>query len=194
MARAKNTNAIAPERATELVGGVESRAIVVVPYRPEWRDTFRRHARRIAAALGGAALRVEHIGSTTVPGLAAKPIVDMLLVVVDSADEDGYAPAMRQCGYELRVREPDFEEHRMFRTPARDVHVHVLFDGSREIERYLRFRDALLRDAGLRLRYQELKRTLPRRDWPDMDSYAAAKTEFIEKSIRDSAPEKSAPE
>ena len=189
MTQAKNTHSIAPARAVELIGGAERRAIVVVPYRREWRGTFRRHARRIAAALGEAALKVEHIGSTAVPGLAAKPVVDMLLVVADSADEDAYAPAMRHCGYELRVREPDFEEHRMFRTPERDVHVHVLSDGSREIERYLRFRDALLRNPSLRLRYQALKQSLACRDWPDMDSCAAAKTEFIEKSIRDCAPE-----
>lgn len=169
-----------PARAAERIGGVERRAIVVVSYRHEWRGRFRQHARRIAAALGDAALRVEHIGSTAVRGFAAKPIVDMLLVVADSSNEDAYAPAMRQCGCELRVREPDFEEHRMFRTPERDVHVHVLSDGSREIERYLRFRDALRRDAGLRLRDGTLKQALACRDWPDMDSYAAAKTEFIE--------------
>ena len=178
-----------PTRAAELIGGLERRAIVVVPHRPEWRGTFRHHARCMAAALGKAALRVEHIGSTAVPGLAAKPIVDILHVVADSADEDAYASAMRQCGYELRVREPDFEEHRMFRTPERDVHVHVLSEGSREIERYLRFRDALVRQPSLRLRYQALKQALACRDWPDMDSYAAAKTEFIERCIRDCEPE-----
>ena len=178
-----------PTRAAERVGGVERRAIVLVPYRPEWRGRFRQHARRIAAALGDAALRVEHIGSTAVPGLAAKPIVDMLLVVADSSNEDAYAPAMRQCSYELRVREPDFEERRMFRTQERDVHVHVLSGGSREIERYLRFRDALRRAPGLRLRYGTLKQALACRDWPDMDAYAAAKTEFIERWIRDCAAE-----
>ena len=133
----------APARETGLIGGVEERAIVVVPYRQEWPATFARHRERIAAALGAAALGIDHIGSTAVPGLAAKPIVDMLVVVPDSADEDAYLPAMERAGYALRVREPGFEEHRMFRTPERDVHVHVLSAGSREIERYLRFRDAL---------------------------------------------------
>jgi GrpB-like predicted nucleotidyltransferase (UPF0157 family) len=75
--------------------------------------------------VGEAALSVEHIGSTSVPGLAAKPIVDILLVVGDSRDEGSYLPAMEGAGYVLRVREPGFDEHRMFRTPAKDVHVHV---------------------------------------------------------------------
>ena len=163
-----------------IVGGAERRAIVVVPYRPEWRNKFARHGERIVGALGEAALRVEHIGSTAVPGLEAKPIVDVLLVVSDSSDEAAYGPAMCQCGYELRVRESDFEEHRMFRTPERDVHVHVLSEGSREIQRYLRFRDALRRDAGLRRRYEALKQSLASRNWPDMDSYAAEKGAFIE--------------
>ena len=131
------------EGETELIGGIEQRAIVVVPYRQDWPETYRHHAERIAAALGDVALRIEHIGSTAVPGLAAKPIVDMLVVVADSAHEDAYLPAMQRAGYELRVREPDFEEHRMLRTAERDVHVHVLSAGSPEVERYLRFRDAL---------------------------------------------------
>ena len=73
-----------------LLSGAETRAIVVVPYRSEWPVLFRRHAERIAAALGEVALRIEPIGSTTVPGLAAKPIIDMLVVVEDSAEEDAH--------------------------------------------------------------------------------------------------------
>ena len=132
-----------PTRETELIGGVEAPAVVVVPYRQECPETFDRHRARIAAALGTGAVGIDHIGSTAVPGLAAKPVVDILVVVADSADEGSYVPAMERTGYVLRVREPDFEEHRMFRTPERDVHVHVLSVGSPEIERYLRLRDAL---------------------------------------------------
>lgn len=168
-------------RETGLIGGVEKRAIVVVPYRPDWPETFRLHRERIAAALGARALGiVDHIGSTAVPGLAAKPIVDMLLVVADSADEDAWLPAMEGAGYVLRVREPEFEEHRMFRTPELDVHVHVLSDGSPEIERYLRFRDALRAAPHLRARYQTLKLTLAAQDWSDMTAYAQAKSDLVE--------------
>ena len=167
-----------------LIGGVEERTIILVPYRQEWAETFRLHRERVAAALGSGALGIDHIGSTAVPGLDAKPIVDMLVVVADSADEDSYLPTMEICGYALRVREPDFEEHRMFRTPERDVHVHVLSEGSPEIERYLRFRDALRATPFLRARYQELKRSLVAQGPQDMNAYARAKSEFIEAILR----------
>ena len=168
---------------TGLIGGVETRVIVVEPYRQEWPETFQRHAARIAAALGAGVLGIDHIGSTAVPGLAAKPIVDMLLVVADSADEGAYLPALERAGYALRVREPDFEEHRMVRTPERDVHVHVLSAGSPEIERYLRFRDALRATPFLRMRYQALKQALAAQDRHDMNAYAAAKSEMVEAVI-----------
>ena len=174
----------ASARQTGLIGGDEERAIVVVPYRQDWPETFRLHAERIAAALGDGALEIEHIGSTAVPGLAAKPIVDVLVVVRDSADEDSYLPAMERAGYGLRVREPDFEEHRMLRTAERDVHVHVLSAGSPEIGRYLRFRDALRATPFLRARYQALKQALAAQDMADMNAYAEAKSGMVEAIIQ----------
>ncbi|MCA9103186.1 MAG: GrpB family protein, partial [Planctomycetales bacterium] len=126
-----------------LIGGPEKREITIVGYDPAWPATFRRHAERVTRALGATALDIEHIGSTSVPDLAAKPIVDMLVVVPDAADEDAYRPQFEAAGYVLRVREPEFEQHRMFRTPERDVHVHVFSPGSREGARLLTFRDCL---------------------------------------------------
>lgn len=166
-----------------LISGVEERAIVVVPYRQEWPETFGLHRERIAAALGADALSIDHVGSTAVPGLDAKPIVDILVAVADSAAEETYVPALEQCGYVLRVREPEHEEHRMFRTPELDVHVHVFSKGSPEIERCLRFRDALLAAPFLRARYQELKRSLAAQDPQDMNAYARAKSKFVEAII-----------
>ncbi len=101
-----------------LIGGPEKRVIEIVPHSPDWSLQFQDHARRIKTALGEVALRIEHIGSTSVEDLAAKPIIDMLVVVADPSQEDLYLPAMLSAGYELRVREPDFDEHRMFRTPS----------------------------------------------------------------------------
>ena len=118
-----------------LIGGVEQRKVVIVEYDDSWPEKFRRHAGQVAAVLGSTALRIEHIGSTAVPGLAAKPIIDILIVVANSADEDSYLPEVLAAGYELRVREPDFHEHRMFRTAERDVHIHVLSLGCAEIDR-----------------------------------------------------------
>lgn len=184
MTEDKERAAEEPAPQTELIGGVEAVSIVVVPYRQEWPETFDRHRARIAAALGASAVGIDHIGSTAVPGLAAKPIVDILLVVADSADEDSYLPALESAGYELRVREPAFEEHRMLRTPERDVHVHVLSAGSPEIQRYLRLRDALRAAPFLRARYQALKHALAAQDWQDMNAYAQAKSGMIETIIQ----------
>lgn len=174
------------ESAKGLIGGVEKREIKLVDYDPDWPQKFERHAKIIADALGGSALRVEHIGSTSVPGLAAKPIIDILVVVPDSADESAYLSQMEAAGYVLRVREPDWHEHRMFRTPGRDVHVHVYSAGCPEIQRNLTFRDRLCRNPDDRSRYERTKRELAAKEWPDMDAYADAKTEVIE-SIIDAA-------
>jgi GrpB-like predicted nucleotidyltransferase (UPF0157 family) len=145
----------------------------------EWR-VIRSSDILVAGALGRAALRIEHIGSTSVPGLAAKPIIDILVVVADSADEAAYLPQLEAAGYALRVREPDWNEHRMFRTPERDVHVHIYSAGCPEIERNLTFRDRLRRNSDDRKRYHEMKRELAANDWFDMNAYAQAKTEVIE--------------
>ena len=88
--------------------------IRVVDDDPRWPELFAREADRVRAVLGQDALRIEHVGSTSVPGLAAKPIIDMLLAVADSADEAAYVPALEAAGYVLRIREPDWYEHRMF--------------------------------------------------------------------------------
>ena len=163
-----------------LIGGAEKRTIEIVDYDPRWPEQFQAHASTIALTLGAVALRMEHIGSTSVPGLAAKPIIDILVVVENSGDEGYYLPALEAAGYVLRVREPDFHEHRMLRTPARDVHIHVFSAGSTEIERYLTFRDRLRCNAVDRQRYETKKRALATQSWSDMDAYANAKTEVIE--------------
>jgi GrpB-like predicted nucleotidyltransferase (UPF0157 family) len=171
------------EEPSGLIGGIEKREIVIADYDASWPEKYRTHARRISETLGVAAVRIEHIGSTSVPGLAAKPIVDMLLVVADSANESCYLSKLAALGFELRVREPDFHEHRMFRTPERDVHVHVLSIGSTEVDRYLTFRDRLRGNPGDRRLYEAEKRRLAARPWPDMNAYADAKTECIERIL-----------
>jgi GrpB-like predicted nucleotidyltransferase (UPF0157 family) len=177
------------ERLREvIIGEIEPQSIVVADYDPAWPERFRREEARIRSSLGEAALSVEHIGSTSVPGLAAKPIVDILLVVEDSGDEPSYLPALEAAGYVLRVREPDFDEHRMFRTPEKDVHLHVFSAGSPEIERCLQLRDHLRENQEDRELYARTKRELASRDWPSMQHYAEAKTEVIEGIIARAAP------
>lgn len=115
--------------------------ITLVEYDPSWSDLFEQEANRIRSVLGNKALQIEHVGSTSVPGLCAKPIIDMLLVVKDSADELSYVPALESAGYILRIREPEWFEHRLFKGPDTDINLHVFSLGTSEIDRMLRFRD-----------------------------------------------------
>ena len=177
------SNRMAGDRDTALIGGREHRRIEIVDYDPAWVAKFEEHASAIRQALGPIATRIEHIGSTSVPELAAKPIGDILVVVPDPADEASYLPALEAAGYELRVREPDFHEHRMLRTTARDVHVHVYSPDSREVSRVLSFRDRLRSRPEHRRLYERTKRALAVLDWADMDEYAGAKTEVIEEIL-----------
>ena len=163
-----------------LVGDPEKVEILIVEYDPRWAQRFEAEKRTIKAALGERALTIEHIGSTSVVGLAAKPIIDVCLVVADSSDEASYIPDLESAGYALRVREPDWYEHRMLRTAAHDVHVHVYTVGCPEIARYLAFCDWLRTNDADRAWYASTKRELAQQDWPTMDHYADAKTEVIE--------------
>ncbi|WP_405164854.1 GrpB family protein [Nocardia sp. NBC_01499] len=161
---------------TELIGGVEKRDIRIVDYHPTWPERFAGERDRIAAALGATARRIDHIGSTSVPGLAAKPIIDIQVSVPDIEDETAYLEPLLAAGYRLRVREP---AHRMVRTPERDVHVHLCTVGSQWERSQLLFRDRLRHDPTDRTAYENLKRRLAQQDWPDMNAYADAKGPLI---------------
>ncbi len=160
----------------ELVGGIEKRPLVIVDHDPAWATAYAEHERRIRRALGPTALQVEHIGSTSVPGLGAKPIIDVLVVVEDITAEEDHVDPLLAAGYLLRVREPG---HRMVRTPARDAHVHLLQAGDPAADDYLLLRDHLRADPADRALYERTKRELVAVDWPDMNAYAEAKTEVI---------------
>jgi len=162
-----------------LIGGIEKRGIVVVDYDQRWPGKFQRHAQIIGRALGKNALAIEHVGSTSVPELAAKPIVDILVIVQDSGLEASYLPALVEAGYVLRVREPDWHQHRMFRTLDLDVHVHIFSAGCEEIGRQLTFRDRLRSSAEDRTLYESVKRKLAKEEWPDMNAYALAKSDVV---------------
>jgi GrpB-like predicted nucleotidyltransferase (UPF0157 family) len=166
-----------------LIGGIEKRRIVIVDYDPRWPAQFQRHAQILLGVLGSGALVIEHVGSTSVPQLAAKPIIDIDVLVKDSSDEAAYLSAITQAGYVLRVREPDWHQHRMFRTPQLDVHVHVFSLGCVEFQRHIAFRNHLRRCTEDRLLYESVKRKLAGQDWSDMNAYAAAKTEVVEQIL-----------
>jgi len=157
--------------------------IRVVDYDPDWVRRFELEANKIRSALSGGVLRLEHAGSTSVPGLPAKPIIDIVLVVVDSARETDYVPALEGAGYLLRIREPGWHEHRMFRGPETDVNLHVFSEGCTEVDRMLDFRDWLRLNAEDRELYARTKQALAQHDWKYTQNYADAKTDVIEEII-----------
>ncbi len=162
---------------------VHGRPIELVSYDPGWPELFAREARRIAAALGEQALGIEHVGSTSVPGLVAKPIIDILLVVADSADEQMYATSLEAAGYLLRIREPDWYEHRLFKGPDTSINLHVLSRGCLEIDRMLLFRDRLRSNEADRALYERTKRELAQREWKYVQNYADEKGAVVEEII-----------
>jgi GrpB-like predicted nucleotidyltransferase (UPF0157 family) len=157
--------------------------IELVDYDAGWPEVFRREAERIRAILGERALQIEHVGSTSVPGLAAKPIIDILLVVADSADEPAYVAPLEAAGYVLRIRERDWHEHRVFKGPDTNINLHVFTRGSDEIDRMLAFRNRLRSDEADRLAYERSKRELAQRRWEYVQDYADAKSDVVEEII-----------
>ena len=157
--------------------------VVLVDYDPAWPHIFVMESERIKSALGQNALAVEHVGSTSVPGLAAKPIIDLLLVVANSADEGSYAPALEKAGYVLGIREPEWHEHRMFKGPDTNINLHVFSQGDDEIERMLVFRDWLRESSTDRDFYLATKRELAQQSWKYVQNYADAKSKVVESII-----------
>jgi GrpB-like predicted nucleotidyltransferase (UPF0157 family) len=147
---------------------------------PGWAEWYAREQDRIRTALGSRALAVEHAGSTSVPGLAAKPIIDIVLVVADSSDEASYLPDLQDAGYRLKLREPGWHEHRLFIDHDPDVQIHTFSVGSSEVERMLVFRDRLRACSEDRDLYQRTKRDLAARRWAYVQDYADAKSSIVE--------------
>ena len=160
----------------ELVGGVEPLRLELHGYDERWPGTYLDHRQRIRVALAAQDVGVEHIGSTSVPGLAAKPVVDIVVTVDDITAEEDYLDALLAAGYELRVREP---RHRLVRTPARDVHVHLYERGDPAVDAYLLLRDHLRSHPDDRALYESTKRALMSERWDDTNDYADAKTDVI---------------
>ena len=166
-----------------LVHGRQPTRVRIVDYDPSWPERFRVERDRILTALGARAVAVHHVGSTAVPGLAAKDRVDVCVEVADPDDEDAYLRDLVAAGYVVRVVEPG---HRCLaradeQEPATNVHVYA--EGDDEVHAYLRFRDQLRRDAEDRRRYEDLKRSLAQREWPDINYYAEAKGDLIREII-----------
>lgn len=157
--------------------------ILIVPYDPEWPIMYQKLERQIRDVLGTKALMIEHAGSTSVPGLSAKPIIDMVLAVADSTDESSCVPPLESAGYLLRIREPDWFEHRLLKTPAIDGNLHVFSKGCGEIDRMLAFRDWLRKNDADRNLYERAKRELAGRTWKYTQDYADAKSDVVKEIL-----------
>ena len=157
--------------------------IELVDYDPVWPGLFEREAARIRGVLGGRVIQLEHTGSTSVPGLAAKPCIDMTLIVPDSSDESSFVPDLEAAGYRLVIREPDWYEHRVFKGPDTNVNLHVFSPGSPELERMVGFRDWLRTHDKDRDLYEQTKRELATREWKFVQNYADAKTAVVESIV-----------
>ena len=154
--------------------------ILLAEYDSDWPRLYQRDEKRIRSALGERALVIEHVGSTSVPGLAAKPVIDIVLVVADSANESAYVPDLEAHGYVLQIREPDWFEHRVFKGPDTNVNLHVFSRGCSEVQVMLDFRDRLRANDADRELYERAKRNLAAQDWKYVQNYADAKTAVVQ--------------
>ena len=157
--------------------------VVLVEHRSEWADQFATEAARIRGALGDRVVVLEHVGSTSVPSLLAKPLLDVLLVVADPDAEAAYVPDLEAAGLVLRIREPLWHRHRLLKGTDPALNLHVFAPDCAEPLRMLRFRDHLRSDAADRELYARTKRELAARTWKYTQHYADAKSTVVEQIL-----------
>jgi GrpB-like predicted nucleotidyltransferase (UPF0157 family) len=155
------------------------RPVEVVPYDDEWPNEFERLSKLLRGALGDRVLALEHVGSTAVPGLAAKAVIDADLTVADSGDEAAYVPDLEALGFVLRVREPEWEEHRVLAVEDPKTNLHVWSPGSIEAQRHAAFRDWLRAHADDRDGYGALKTELAASGFADVMDYNNHKAALV---------------
>jgi GrpB-like predicted nucleotidyltransferase (UPF0157 family) len=169
--------------AEVMVPGVDRQTlrgkIEIADYDPEWPSLYEREEKRIRSILGDRVVRIEHTGSTSVPDLPAKPIVDIALEVPDAGAEDVYVPDLEAAGYVLTIRESDWFEHRLFKGPDTNINLHVFSAGCPETDRMALLRDWLRTNTSDRELYARTKRELAAKDWKYVQQYADAKTEVV---------------
>jgi GrpB-like predicted nucleotidyltransferase (UPF0157 family) len=178
-----------PERSAEQIQAINvdiieplTAPIRFVEYDPGWPALFEREEARIRSILGDRVVRLEHTGSTSVPGLAAKPIIDITMTVADVLDEPAYVPDLEAAGYRLVIREhePEWFDHRVFKGPDTNINLHTFSAGCRELDRMVGFRDWLRTHDDDRALYESTKRSLLKLDWKFVQNYADAKGEVVE--------------
>ena len=166
------------------------RKVEVVPHNPRWRDAFEAEAKHVAAALGENVVAIHHIGSTAIPNIYAKPVIDLLVEVRDITEVDEQSSAMESLGYEV-MGEYGIPGRRYFRKDNREGirthHIHVFEAGSAEVERHLAFRDYMIAHPREAQRYSEMKRKLAEEHPQSIDGYMDGKDGFIKEMDRRAA-------
>lgn len=158
--------------------------VYLAPYDARWPSQYELLADRVRQALCDRVFLIEHVGSTSVPGLPAKPVIDMVLSVERSADEGAYVPDLVAAGFELKIREPDWFEHRLLKSPDIVGNLHVFSAGCDEVDRMIAFRDLLRTNEADRLAYEAAKRGLASRTWKHLQHYADAKSDIVREILQ----------
>ena len=154
--------------------------IHLADYDPKWSLVFTKLEKEIRGVLGDKVLLLEHVGSTSVPGLSAKPIIDMVLAVSDSSDESSYVPQLETLRYVLKIREPNWYEHRVLKPQDVKANLHVFSLGCEQIERMIAFRDWLRNNPEDMKLYEATKRKLSQQIWKYTQNYADAKSAVVQ--------------
>jgi GrpB-like predicted nucleotidyltransferase (UPF0157 family) len=172
--------------------GLERGTVELVPHRDEWREAFETEAERLRSTLGDRLLAVEHVGSTAVEGLAAKPVIDVLAVVEESGDEEGWTRRLEPLGYEFRPDDgvPDRLFYAKGPESDRTHYLSVTERGSETHVEQLRFRDYLRDNPDVVAEYERLKRDLAEAYPDDRESYTSEKSAFVEEILRRANEEK----
>lgn len=157
-------------------------SVTVASHDPAWRGQFDVEAQRIAEQLGDVVVCLHHIGSTAIPGLPAKPIIDVLMEVADLESLDAATPALEALGYEA-MGEYGIPRRRYFRrndaSGKRTNHVHAFEVGTADVQRHLAFRDYMIAHPVAASAYGELKRELAQRHPDDIEAYMDSKDAFV---------------
>lgn len=157
-------------------------SIYLSNYDNSWSEIFEKEKEIIYSTLDE--VTVEHVGSTSVVGLCAKPIVDIILLVNDSADENTYVPELEKRGYYLRIREPDWYEHRLMQKEGAQINLHIFSKGCKEAQRMVDFRDILRNDEKALQKYAAEKKLLAKRKWKYVQEYADAKSKVVNEILK----------
>jgi GrpB-like predicted nucleotidyltransferase (UPF0157 family) len=187
--RLANIRAMMQDGRMQLHGASGAGVVALAPPSDDWPSRFAAIQARLAAALGATAVRIDHVGSTSIPGIHAKPVIDVQVSVPDIDDEGAYVPQIESLGWPMRSREPELL-HRYFRDAAdrpRRTHIHVCQSGSKWERDHLLFRDYLRAHPDVAAEYQRVKEEAAAAYGDHRLAYTEAKGPFIESVLTQAA-------